>query len=414
MTEARPQMSDQTTEQTTEAVERPLLFTPIQLRGVTAPNRIIASPMCQYHSDDGAPTDWQVVHLGRLATGGCGIVFGEETAVEADGRKTYSCAGLYKDEHIPAYRRVTDLIRERGAVPAIQLGHAGRKASCHNATENWRPLIEDDAKDGLRPWQGIAPSALPAQPPRCYPPRVMDTDDIRRCLDLFRVAALRSGEAGYDIVEIHGGHGYLIHQFLSPLANERTDAYGGDREGRMRFALEIAEVVRAAWPKDKPVFFRVSAVDGKGGAWNLSDTVALAKGLKERDIDVVDVSSGGISGTSDMPLVPRSPAYQTAFAERVRQDAGIMTVAVGGITEAHQAENVLRTGQADMVALARELLWNSDWPAHAARALGVQDPFGWLPHEYAYRLRLREKQLEMEINQGGEATQKALDYFLSH
>jgi len=391
--------------------DRSLLFTPITMRGVTARNRVVVSPMCQYHSDDGGPTDWQFMHLGRLATGGAGIVFGEETAVEARGRKTYLCAGIYKDSHIADFRRINDFIREQGAVPAIQLGHAGRKASCHAATKDWAPLADEDAADGLPPWQGLAPSALD-QLPRRFLPKAMDKDDIKEVLDAYKECCQRSIDAGYDIVEVHGAHGYLIHQFLSPVSNHRNDAYGGDREGRMRFALEVAEVVRDAWPKDKPVFYRVSAVDGEGGLWDLEDTVALSKELKNRDIDLIDCSSGGISGDSDMPMVPRVPGYQVGFSERVRREVDIMTIAVGGITEAQQAEDILRAGQADLVALAREFLWHADWTAHAANDLGVEDPFGQMPHEYAYRLRQREAAKTMPINQGGAETQAAMKALL--
>lgn len=384
----------------------PLLFTPVSLRGVTAKNRIVVSPMCQYNSVDGGPGDWQMAHLGRLAFGGAGIIFGEETAVEARGRKTYDCAGIWDDRHIPQYSRINDFIRQQGAVPAIQLGHAGRKASCHGATEDWRPLTDDDARDGFAPWQGLAPSALD-QLPRRFTPKEMDRDDIRTVLDAWREATRRSMDAGYDIVEVHGAHGYLIHQFLSPVSNHRTDAYGGDLEGRMRFALEIAEVTRNAWPSDKPVFFRVSCVDGKGGIWGLEDTVELAKALKARDIDLVDCSSGGITGDTDMPMVPRIVQFQAGFAERIRREAGIKTIAVGGITTAQEAETILRNGQADLVGVAREFIWNADWAAHCAKELGAPDPYGQMPHEYAYRLRLREKAKDMPINQGGEATQAA-------
>ncbi|MFT6583320.1 MAG: 2,4-dienoyl-CoA reductase-like NADH-dependent reductase (Old Yellow Enzyme family), partial [Alphaproteobacteria bacterium] len=280
----------------------PLLFTPITMRGVTSKNRIVVSPMCQYNSKDGGPSDWQLSHLGRFAVGGAGIIFGEETAVEGRGRKTYECAGIWDDKHIKQYRRITDFIRAQDAVPAIQLGHAGRKASCHAATKEWAPLAAEDAEDGLPPWQGLAPSALD-QLPRHFTPKAMDKDDIKTVLDSFREAARRSMDAGYDICEIHGAHGYLIHQFLSPVSNHRTDSYGGDLEGRMRFPLEVAEVTRDAWPKDKPLFYRVSSVDGQGGIWNLDDTVALSKALKERDIDLVDCSSGGITGDTDMPMV---------------------------------------------------------------------------------------------------------------
>lgn len=384
----------------------PLLFTPVSLRGVSAKNRIVVSPMCQYNSVDGGPGDWQMAHLGRLAFGGAGIIFGEETAVEARGRKTYDCAGIWDDRHIPQYSRINDFIRQQGAVPAIQLGHAGRKASCHGATEDWRPLTDDDARDGFAPWQGLAPSALD-QLPRRFTPKEMDRDDIRTVLDAWREATRRSMDAGYDIVEVHGAHGYLIHQFLSPVSNHRTDAYGGDLEGRMRFALEVAEVTRDAWPSDKPVFFRVSCVDGKGGIWGLEDTVALAKALKARDIDLVDCSSGGITGDTDMPMVPRIVQFQAGFAERIRREAGIKTIAVGGITTAQEAESILRNGQADLVGVAREFIWNADWAAHCAKELGAPDPYGQMPHEYAYRLRLREKAKDMPINQGGEATQAA-------
>ena len=385
---------------------QPLLFTPITIRGVTSKNRIVVSPMCQYNSDDGGPGDWQMMHLGRLAVGGAGIIFGEETGVEARGRKTYKCAGIWDDKHIPMYRRITDFIKEQGAVPAIQIGHAGRKASCHTATEDWRPLSDDDAKDGWAPWQGLAPSALD-QLPRRFTPKAMDADDIKIVLDAWREATRRSMDAGYDILEIHGAHGYLIHQFLSPVSNRRNDAYGGDLAGRMRFALEVAEVVRDAWPRNKPLFFRVSSVDGEGGIWDLDDTVALSKELKGRDIDLVDCSSGGISGDSEMPMIPRIEQFQAGFAERIRREADIMTIAVGGITEANQAEGILQSGRADLVALAREFLWNADWAAHAAKTLGATDPFGQMPHEYAFRLRQREKQKEMPINQGGPVTQAA-------
>ncbi len=403
-------MSDQA--EMTETKRQPLLFTPITIRGVTSKNRIVVSPMCQYNSDDGGPGDWQMMHLGRLAVGGAGIIFGEETAVEARGRKTYKCAGIWDDKHIPQYRRLTDFIKEQDAVPAIQLGHAGRKASCHTATEDWRPLRDEDAKDGFAPWQGLAPSALD-QLPRRFTPKAMDKDDIASSLDAWREATRRSMDAGFDILEIHGAHGYLIHQFLSPVSNHRNDAYGGDRQGRMRYALEIAEVVRDAWPQDKPLFFRVSSVDGQGGIWNLDDTVALSKELKDRDIDLIDCSSGGIFGDSEMPMVPRIEQFQAGFAERVRREAGIMTIAVGGITDAQQAENILQSGRADLVALAREFLWNADWAAHAAKVLNATDPYGQMPHEYAFRLRQREKQKEMPINQGGPETQAAYQKIFS-
>ena len=390
---------------------RPLLFTPIKIRGLVMRNRIIASPMCQYLSVDGAPNDWQLMHLGRLAIGGCGIVFGEETAVEPDGRKTHNCAGLYKQSHVASYRKITDMIRSNGSLPAIQLGHSGRKGSCHDAMRDWRALNKSDAENDLPPWQVMTPTAA-LSPPRPIPHKEMDQDDINRVVDDFRTATKRSIDAGYDIVEIHGAHGYLIHQFLSATSNQRKDNYGGSLANRMRFAVEVAAAVREVWPKERPVFFRLSAVDGKGGSWTLADSISLAATLREVGIDMIDVSSGGITGSSNMPMVPRIPAYQARFASRIRHQANIGTIAVGGITTPQQAEDILRSGKADMIAMARELLWNADWPAHAAQSLGLDDPFSYLPTGYAHRLRQRESQKQMNINQDAKLIEKNLNFFL--
>ncbi len=368
----------------------PLLFTPIKLRSVVARNRIVCSPMCQYVSDDGAPGEWQLVNFGRFAMGGCGIVFGEETAVVAEGRKTHHCAGMYKDSHVADYRRINDFIRALGAVPAIQLGHCGRRASAHGPLQDRRALTEEDARMGMKPWQPIAPSAITDRPGG-ETPRAMDHDDIRKSIESWRVAAQRSLDAGYDILEIHGAHGYLIHQFLSPLSNKRTDGYGGTLEGRMRFALEITDAVRRVWPADKPLFFRTSVVDGTGGAWGLDDTLALARELKARGVDVVDCSSGGISGDGPMPPLPRVPGYQAGYAREIRQDVGIATCAVGMITEASHAEALLRDGHADLIALARELMDHPNWPVHAARDLGMAEPLDLVHAREAQRLRLREQ-----------------------
>lgn len=375
----------------------PLLFTPITMRSVTARNRIVASPMCQYQSEDGAPNDWQLAHLGRLAIGGCGIVFGEETGVEARGRKTYTCAGIYDDKHIAAYRRLNDLVRANGAVPAIQLGHAGRKASCHDAVKDWAPLRPEDAADGFEPWTAIGPSALP-QTPNHPIPRAMSETDIADVVQAFADAAVRAEKAGYEILEIHGAHGYLIHQFLSPLTNKRNDGYGGNRENRTRFSLEVTRAVRAAWPEDKPLFYRLSAVDGQGGMWNIEDSIALSSALKDCGVDIVDCSSGGIVGSASMSTVPRLPGFQVPFAERIKKEAGIATMAVGLITEGEQAERILQNGQADLIAIARELMWYADWPAHMALKMGIRD-HRYMPEGYAHRLQLRDHQATMDINQ---------------
>ena len=370
--------------------EVPLLFTPIKLRSVVVRNRIMAAPMCQYVSEDGGPTEWQLVNFGRFAMGGSGIVFGEETAVEARGRKTHHCAGLYKDSHIAEYRRINDFIKSLDAVPAIQLGHCGRKASAHGPLQDRAPLTVDDARVGLQPWQGLAPSALPASPGGNLP-RAMDMNDIRENLAAWRVATQRAIDAGYDILEIHGAHGYLIHQFLSPVSNQRTDGYGGSLEGRMRFALEVTEAVRSVWPADKPLFFRISSIDGTGGEWGMDDSIALSHELKARGVDVVDCSSGGITGDGPLAPLPRVPGYQAGYAREIKRDVGVTTAAVGLITEPSHAEALLRDGHADIIAMARELMDNPNWPLQAARALGVTEPLDLVHAREAQRLRLREQ-----------------------
>ena len=367
----------------------PLLFTPIALGSLAARNRVVVSPMCQYSSEDGGPTDYHLVHLGQFAMGGAGIVFCEETAVEARGRKSYHCAGIYRDAHVPQYRRINDFIRTHGAIPAIQIGHGGRKGSGCSPWEGYRPLTAEDAKEGHAPWQTVSASALPASE-AAPAPHALDLHEIRETIANWREAALRALDAGYDLLEVHAAHGYLIHQFLSPLANRRTDAYGGDLEGRMRLCLEIVEAVRRVWPSDRPLFMRVSAVDGSNGVWSLDDTVTLVREAKTRGVAVVTTSSGGIAGPGTATPVPRVPGYHVPYAERVRREAAVMTVAVGLITEARHAEEILQKGQADLIALARELLWNPHWPAHAARELGVPDYLDLLPRGYAWWLKRRE------------------------
>jgi 2,4-dienoyl-CoA reductase-like NADH-dependent reductase (Old Yellow Enzyme family) len=380
-------------EPATEAADRaaePLLLTPIALRGVTARNRIVVSPMSQYLAVDGAPTDWHLVHLGKFAMSGAGIVFVEETTVAERARKTYHCPGIYTDAQVKAWRRITDFLRGQGALSAIQLGHAGRKVATKAPWEGFAPLSDADAGHGEPPWQGIAPSPI-AFKPGAMVPREMDRDDIAQVIASHAEASVRSRDAGFDICEIHGAHGYIIQQFLSPITNKRRDAYGGDLAGRMRFALELIEAVRARWPADRPLFFRASCVDGKGGAWELEDTIALARELKARGVDVIDCSSGGIEGPLTLSVVPRVPGYHVPFADRIRREAGIATMAVGLITEARQAEAYLREGRCDLVALAREMMWDPNWPVHAAQALGAADPLALLPPTYAWWLRRRDE-----------------------
>ena len=373
-----------------DGVKVPLLFTPIALRGLTARNRIAVSPMSQYCSVEGEPTDWHLVHLGKFAMGGAGIVFVEETAVEERSRKTYSCPGIYTDGQARAWRRITDFLRSQGALSAIQLGHAGRKVATKAPWEGFAPLTEEDARHGKPPWRGYAPSPIPFRPGALVPIE-MDEADIRQVIAAHVEACRRSLDAGFDICEIHGAHGYIIQQFLSPITNRRRDGYGGDLAGRMRFCLELIEAVRAAWPADRPLFFRASCVDGKGGAWELDDTVALARELKLRGTDVIDCSSGGIEGPLTLAVVPRVPGYHVPFAERIRRDAGIATMAVGLITQAAQAESYLADEHCDLVALAREMMWDPNWPIHAAQQLGGVDPLDLAPASYAWWLRRRDE-----------------------
>ncbi|MBM9594701.1 NADH:flavin oxidoreductase/NADH oxidase [Roseitranquillus sediminis] len=371
----------------------PLLFQTWALKGVAARNRIVVSPMCQYKSVDGSPTDWHLVNLGRYAIGGAGVVFYEETAVEARGRKTPHCAGLFDDAQVPLYRRIAGFLKSLGSVPAMQLGHSGSRGSEMGPMQG-RASLE---QDGGEAWQAISASDIPVRA-GAPAPRAMTRSEIRDVVDAFASATRRSREAGFEIMEIHGAHGYLIHQFLSPVVNRRTDAYGGSLSNRMRFALEVTEAVRAEWPDDKPLFYRASCVDGKGGIWNLDDTVALAREVARLGVDLFDCSSGGITGTSDMPLVARVPGYHLPFGRRIKEETGLPTMAPGMITEPLQAERALQDGAIDLVGMARQLMMHADWPVHAAEVLQMADPLEWLPEDFAFRLRGRKDQREMAFN----------------
>ena len=333
------------------------------------------------------------MHAGKFAQGGAGIVFLEATAVLDDGRITHGDLGLWRDEQIPELARIAAFLRGQGAVPAIQLGHAGRKSSMSRPWEGNGPLTPELIASGSIPWQTIAPSAEPIGP-GWMTPRAMDEADLARVREAFGAAARRAVTAGFDVAEVHAAHGYLLHSFLSPLSNKRTDRYGGDLEGRMRFPLEVARIVRQAWPEDKPVFFRCSSVDNDAAGWSIDDSVALARRLVEIGIDVVDCSSGGIAGSATAAATaPRGLGFQVPFAERIRRDTGIATMAVGLIIEPAQAEAVLVEGKADLVAIAREALYDPNWPLHAAALLGADQDFGAWPKQYGWWLTRRESVL---------------------
>ncbi|HWD00473.1 MAG TPA: NADH:flavin oxidoreductase/NADH oxidase [Candidatus Sulfopaludibacter sp.] len=341
----------------------PPLFTPFTLRGVTFRNRIAVSPMCQYSSIDGFATDWHLVHLGSRAVGGAALVIVEATAVEARGRISPQDNGIWKDEHVPMLARIAAFVREQGAAPGIQLAHAGRKASTRRPWEGRGAVPVSEGG-----WQAVAPSAIPFSEEDPLPAELSKAE-IAGLVDAFAAATRRAVAAGFQVVEIHGAHGYLMHEFLSPLSNQRADEYGGSLENRMRFACEVTEAVRAAWPAELPLFLRISASDWVDGGWTIDDSVALAKRVRELGVDLVDCSSGGLSPAQKIEL---GPAYQAPFAERIRRDAAIPTGAVGLITSAQQANELIRDGKADLVLLARQFLRDPYFPLHAARELGIE------------------------------------------
>jgi 2,4-dienoyl-CoA reductase-like NADH-dependent reductase (Old Yellow Enzyme family) len=344
------------------------LFTPTTLRSLHIPNRIFISPMCQYSAERGEATDWHMIHLGSLALSGAGMLFIEATAVEPDGRITPGDLGLWDDATENALRPVMAAIRKYSQIPVtMQLAHAGRKASSHTPWEGGQLISVADGG-----WMTHAPSAIPHKPDET-PPLALDTAGLLRVKEAFAASARRAAKLGIDGLELHCAHGYLLHQFLSPLSNQRTDEYGGSRENRMRYPLEVFDAVRAAFPDDKPVGVRVSATDWVEGGWNIEDTIAFADELKQRGVDWVDASSGGVSPMQQIPL---EPGYQVPFAKAVKEATGVTTVAVGLITEAKHAEEIVASGQADYVAIARAALYDARWPWHAAAELGasVQAP----------------------------------------
>lgn len=373
--------------------DHPLLTSPIRIRSLELRNRTVISPMCQYSAEDGMLTDWHLAHLGQFAMGGAGLVFTEATAVEERGRITHGDAGLWNDAQIEPFKRVFDFIKSQGAAAGIQLAHAGRKASMQRPWYGNGPLNDTDIERGDRPWEIIGASPLPVDEGWLVP-REISTGEIPALVDRFADAAKRALQAGADIIEIHGAHGYLIASFLSPISNRRTDRYGGDRPGRMRLALEVTEAVRGVWPDNKPLFFRISAVDGAEGGWSLDDSVNLAHALKGLGVDVVDCSSGGISGSATAAGVKRQPGFQVPFADRIRREADMMVQAVGLITHPEQAEVILREGRADLIAIGREALHDPHWPLHAAAILGADPDYEAWPKQYGWWLVRRAQTSE--------------------
>lgn len=369
------------------------LFSTKPLRNVLLLNRVVISPMSQYSAVDGYAQDWHVHHVSGLARGGPGCVMVEVAAVSPEGRGTVGDLGIWCDEHIPGLTELARLIELNGAVPAIQIGHAGRKASMQRPWEGGGPL-QLDPVDVDHAWQTVGPSANPVQ--AGWPtPLPLDTAGLARVVDDFRDAARRAVQAGYQFIEIHAAHGYLLHSFLSPISNQRTDEYGGSLENRMRFPLEVIAAVRDAMPDELPLSVRISTVDGVEGGWQLSDSIELSRRLKSLGVDIVDCSSGGIQGPatagSGSEALKRGPGFQVPFSEAIKREARIPTIAVGLIVDARQAESVLEEEKADLIAIGREALFNPNWPLHAKLALGSDLSFSSWPQQYGWWLNRRPK-----------------------
>ncbi|HVV42823.1 MAG TPA: NADH:flavin oxidoreductase/NADH oxidase [Nitrobacter sp.] len=366
------------------------LFQPLSLRGITFRNRVVISPMCQYSAIDGLANDWHLVHLGKFAQGGAGSVMVEATAVTAEGRITHGDIGLWHDGQIAPLKRIATVLKDNGAVPAIQLAHAGRKASMQRPWFGNAALNDADRARGDLPWQVVAPSAIPMDEGWLVP-HELAAAELNALRDDWRRATLRAVEAGFDFLELHCAHGYLLHEFLSPLSNRRTDGYGGDRAGRMRYPLEILETVRAAWPSDRPLSVRISSVDGIDGGIDLADSVAFAREAKARGADIIDCSSGGLMGSATAARIPRGYGFQVPFARAIRTEADIPTMAVGLILHPQQAEDVLAQGSADLIAIGREALFDPNWPLHARMALEQDgETFDGWPQQYGWWLARRE------------------------
>jgi 2,4-dienoyl-CoA reductase-like NADH-dependent reductase (Old Yellow Enzyme family) len=366
-----------------------MLFEPMTLRGLTLRNRIVLSPMLTYAAERGHVTDWHLMHLGKFAAGGAGLVFMESTKVDPRGCTTPRDPGIWKDDFIPGLQRITSFVKGYGAAIGLQLGHSGRKARNSLPWEGRAPLASHPGLDHGEEWELVAPSAV-APSPAAAVPRALTIPEIQDMVAAWGAAAGRAHRAGFDVLEVHGAHGYLLHQFLSSSANRRNDAYGGSLENRMRFAVEVVEEVRRHWPAEKPLFFRVSAVDEDGGT--IEETIALARVLKTKGVDIIDCSTGGMTPRSIVDPTDR-PAYgyQVPHAERIRVEAEIATMAVGLIVHADQADAILREGRADLVAIGREMLHNPNWPLDAALKLGVEAPFTAVPPAYGYWLEKRDR-----------------------
>lgn len=384
----------------------PMLFQPLSIRGLTLKNRLVVPPMVHYRADPGSTCGtFHVVHLGRYALGGFGLVFVEATGVEEIGLINEHDLGLWNEAQVESFKPLIAFMKRQGTAIGVQLAHGGRKSSSQTAMQGMGPLTEENIKAGDKTWQPVGPTAEPVAP-GWLTPRQLTTEECRAMVKTWANAARNAVKAGFDTIEIHTAHGYLLASFLSPISNTRNDEYGGDRAGRMRLPLEIAEAVRAEMPDSMPLFVRVSSVDGAQGGWNMDDTVVFARELKARGVDVIDCSSGGIGGAATAAQVTRSLGFQVPFAERVRNEADITTMAVGIILEAQQAEAILQNGQADLIAIGRQSQFNPNIAHHWAHDLGINTRFeDWSP-EYGWWLEKRIRTLEGFATATGVVTKR--------
>ncbi len=387
-------------------IKKPLLFTPKTIRGVTLKNRLVLAPMVHYRAAPGNLCGtFHTVHLGKFALGGFGVVMTEAAAVEERGLITVHDLAIFNDAQAESYKPLIALIKEEGAVPAIQLAHGGRKSAMQSAMEGNGPVTQEQIAAGRKVWQPVGPAATRISD--AWPmPHQLTPSEIKDVVDAFAAAAQRSLRVGFEILEIHGAHGYLISSFLSPVSNTRNDQYGGDIKGRMRMPLEVAEAVRGVMPDDKPLFFRVSSVDGTQEGWQMDDTVVFARELKARGVDVIDCSSGGLTGTATAAPVTRSLGFQVPYASRVRNEAGIQSMAVGIILEAMQAELILQDGHADLIAVGRQAQFNPNIPLHWAHDLGLNDKFQMWGAEYGWWLEKRIRTMQGFATPTGVVTKR--------
>jgi len=366
----------------------PMLFEPMTLRDVTLKNRIVVPPMHQYSAVRGFPTDWHLMNAGKFAAGGAGLVVVESTKVERRGCGTLGDLGIWDDKFVEPLSRLVKFIKQQSAVAGIQLGHSGRKARANRPWEGDGPLKRTEAIDDWEAWQPVAPSAI-AHSEKWAVPRALETREVKDLVQAWGNAARRAHEAGFDVLELHGAHGYLVHEFLSERSNQRTDEYGGSEGNRMRFLIEVAEAVRTHWPERKPLFVRLSVEDNAG--WGPEQSAKIAKILKTKGVDVIDCSSGGITDTAPILGKEIKYSYQVPLSDYVRRNADIMTMAVGLIIHGDQAEQILRDGQADLIAVGREILNNPNWPMDAALKLGVEGSFRSVPPQFGWWLGTRAK-----------------------